>query len=74
MQRIDQKVQHLYAAKDLSEVLQRSKAKQISLANGDKNSHCNVARYVYWYNKTVSLEAEIIRDGKSTRLLITSNN
>lgn len=47
MQRIDQKVQHLYAAKDLSEVLQRSKAKQISLANGDKNSHCNVARYLH---------------------------
>lgn len=74
MQRIDQKVQHLYAAKDLSEVLQRSKAKQISLANGDKNSHCNVARYLHWYNNTVSLEAEIIRDEKSTRLLITSNN
>lgn len=74
MQKIDSKVQHLFEARTMEDLMKRAKARQISLANGERNSHCNVARYLHWYNKTVSMAAEITRNGQKTYLVITSNN
>lgn len=74
MRAIDSKVQHLFEARTMEDVMKRSKARQIELANDGKNNHCNVAKYLHWYNKTVSMAAEVTFGGKKTYLVITSNN
>jgi len=74
MQKIDSKVQHLFEAHSMEQVLQRAKTKQINLANGERNAECNVKRFMHWQNNTSSLAVTVRVGGKTRTLLITSNN
>ena len=74
VQKIDSKVQHLFEAHSMEQVLQRAKTKQINLANGERNAECNVKRFMHWQNNTSSLAVTVRVGGKTRTLLITSNN
>ena len=74
MQKIDSKVQHLFEAHSMGQVLQRAKTTQINLANGERNSECNVKRFIHWQRQTTSLAVTVHSGGKTRTLLITSNN
>ncbi len=74
MKTIDSKVQHLFEARTMDDVLIRSMTRQVFLANRGKNENCNVARYQHWLNSVTSLAITVKVGGKTKSLMITSNN
>lgn len=74
MKTIDSKVQHLFEARTMDDVLRRSMARQVFLANKGRDINCNVARYQHWLSRVTSLAITVKVDGKTKSLMITSNN
>ena len=57
-----------------NELLMKSKALQIHLANRNSGAKDSISRFNHWWHKTARLVVTAKFEGKERKFLITSNN